>query len=90
MLALGLLTPVGAIGAMWLNGNYMLMKGFVAHGAYTDKTFFAVELFCLLAAAGLAYGVDASLRRLVPPALTSLLGGPRETPGPDRSTPVHA
>lgn len=89
MLALGLLTPVGAIGAMWLNGNYMLMKGFVAHGAYTDKTFFAVELFCLLAAAGLAYGVDASLRRLVPPAFASLFGGPRETPEPDRPA-VHA
>jgi uncharacterized membrane protein YphA (DoxX/SURF4 family) len=90
MLALGLLTPVGAIGAMWLNGNYMLMKGFVAHSAYTDKTFFAVELFCLLAAAGLAYGVDASLRRLVPPALASLFGGARETPEPDRPAPVHA
>jgi hypothetical protein len=90
MLALGLLTPVGAIGAMWLNGNYMLMKGMVAHSAYTDKTFFAVELFCLLAAAGYAYGVDASLRRLVPRSLANLLGGPRETPEPDRPTPVHA
>jgi uncharacterized membrane protein YphA (DoxX/SURF4 family) len=90
MLALGLLTPVGAIGAMWLNGNYMLMKGFVAHSAYTDKTFFAVELFCLLAAAGYAFGVDASLRRLVPSALAGLLGRAQETPESDARTPIHA
>jgi hypothetical protein len=91
MLALGLLTPVGAIGAMWLNANYMLMKGFVAHSAYTDKTFFAVELFCLLAAAGLAYGVDASLRRLVSPALAILLvGSPDDVPESDRPTPAPA
>jgi uncharacterized membrane protein YphA (DoxX/SURF4 family) len=90
MLALGLLTSVGAIGAMWLNGNYMLMKGMVAHGAYTDKTFFAVELFCLLAAAGFAYGLDASLHRLLPGPLASLLGSPRDAPVPDQATPAHA
>jgi hypothetical protein len=81
MLAVGLLTPVGAIGAMWLNGNYMLMKGFVAHSAYTDKTFFAVELFCLITLAGLAYGLDASLRRHVPTAVAETLLG---APGPER------
>ncbi len=90
MLALGLLTPVAAIGAMWLNVNYMLMKGMVAHGAYTDKTFFAVELFCLLAAAGYAYGVDASLRRLIPASITHLLVGRHETHEPDEPTPAHA
>jgi uncharacterized membrane protein YphA (DoxX/SURF4 family) len=90
MLALGLLTPVAAIGLMWQSSNYILMKGMVAHSAYTDKTFFAVELFCLLAAAGHAYGVDASLRRLVPPAIAGLIGGPREIPEPDRPARVHA
>jgi uncharacterized membrane protein YphA (DoxX/SURF4 family) len=90
MVALGLLTPVGAIGAMWLNANYMLMKGFVAHSAYTDKTFFAVELFCLLAAAGCAYGVDASLRRLAPRVMATLLTGRREVRESDERTPIHA
>lgn len=90
MLALGLLIPVGAIGAMWLNGNYMLMKGFVAHSAYTDKTFFAVELFCLLAAAGYAYGVDASLRRIVPRRIARLVIGRREAVDGGTPVPVHA
>lgn len=74
-LAVGLFTPVAAVGAMWLNGNYMLMKAFVSHGAYTDKTFFLVELFCLITLAGLAYGLDASLRRLVPPWVAQMLMG---------------
>src|SRR6266540_1591349 len=90
MLALGLLTPVAAMGLMWQSSNYILMKGMVAHGAYTDKTFFAVELFCLLAAAGYAYGVDASLHRLVPKAVASILTGGRETREPEQSTPIHA
>ncbi|HEV8636260.1 MAG TPA: TQO small subunit DoxD [Chloroflexota bacterium] len=75
LLALGLLTPVGALGAMWLNGNYMLMKGFVAHGAYTDKVFFLGEAFSLVTAAGLVYGLDASLRRMVPPVVAEWLMG---------------
>ncbi len=90
LLALGLLTPVGAMGAMWLNGNYTLMKGMVAHSAYTDKTFFAVELFCLLAAAGYAYGVDASLRRLAPRGIARALTGGRDVPEPDERTSLHA
>ena len=77
LLAAGLLTPVAAIGAMWQNGNYMLMKGFTAHGGYTDKTFFAVELFCLITLAGLAYGLDASLRRHVPGSVAQTLMGDR-------------
>jgi len=81
MLAMGLFTPIGAFGAMWLNGNYMLMKGFVAHSAYTDKTFFAVELFCLIVAAGLAYGLDATLRRHAPNLVAQMLMGlPRKEP----------
>jgi uncharacterized membrane protein YphA (DoxX/SURF4 family) len=90
LLALGLFTPVAAVGTMWLSSNYILMKGMVAHGAYTDKTFFAVELFCLLAAAGYAYGVDASLRRVVPAAIGTILGARRERAEPDDRTPAHA
>lgn len=85
LLAIGLFGPIGALGAMWLNGNYMLMKGFIAHGAYTDKTFFAVELFCLLTLASLAFGLDASLRQHLPSWLPkwlaeALMGTPGEQP----------
>lgn len=85
LLALGLLTPVAAVGAMWQNGNYMFMKGFAVHGAYTDKEFFAIELFCLIAGAGLAYGMDASLRRCVPTwVVETFMGvsGPEPEPAP--------
>lgn len=83
LLALGFLTPVGALGAMWLNGNYMLMKGFVAHGAYVDKVFFAGELFSLIAMVGLVYGLDAALCQRVPAWLAQALMGlpsPAEEP----------
>jgi uncharacterized membrane protein YphA (DoxX/SURF4 family) len=66
LLALGLLTPVAAFGALWHSVNYFMMKGFVAHGGYTDKTFFAVDLLVLISGAGLVYGLDASLRHHVP------------------------
>jgi len=90
MLALGLLTPVGAIGAIWLNTNYVMMKGMVAHSAYTDKTFIAVELFCLLAAAGYAYGLDASLRHMLPARVTQLFLGRTPPAEADQPVPVPA
>jgi uncharacterized membrane protein YphA (DoxX/SURF4 family) len=77
LLAVGLFTPVAALGAMFMNGNYMLMKAFVNHGAYTDKVFFLAELLSLIALAGLAYGVDASLRRHAPGWVAYLLMGGR-------------
>lgn len=95
LLALGLLTPVGALGAIWLNANYVMMKGMVAHSAYTDKTFIAVELFCLLAAAGYVYGLDASLRHILPSGVTRLVLGrtvvtPSHDPIEDARRPVPA
>ena len=87
LLAAGFLTPIGALGAAWLNGNYMLMKGFTSHSGYTDKTFFSLELFCLIVMAGLAYGLDASLRRHVPSAVAQWLMG---TSGEEREAPAVA
>jgi thiosulfate dehydrogenase [quinone] large subunit len=75
LLALGLLTPVAAIGLLFQSFNYVNMKSFVAHGAYTDKSFFAAELFLLIVNAGLAYGLDASLRHHVPGWLATTLMG---------------
>jgi uncharacterized membrane protein YphA (DoxX/SURF4 family) len=75
LLALGLFTPIAAWGAMWLSANIIMEKSFISHGAYTDKTFFAVELFCLISRSGLAYGLDAALVPYMPAALSGALVG---------------
>jgi uncharacterized membrane protein YphA (DoxX/SURF4 family) len=84
LLALGLFTPIAAWGAMWLSANIIMEKSFTSHGAYTDKTFFAVELFCLISRSGLAYGLDAALVPYMPAAIASALVGaePGELPRP--------
>jgi uncharacterized membrane protein YphA (DoxX/SURF4 family) len=66
LLALGLLTPVAAFGLLWHSFHYFMMKGFVAHGGYTDKVFFAGQLLALVTGSGQVYGLDASLRHHVP------------------------
>jgi len=66
MLAMGVLTPVAAWLSLWQSTNYMLMKGLLAHGAYTDKVFFIADLTVMLTGAGLVYGIDAALQRHVP------------------------
>jgi uncharacterized membrane protein YphA (DoxX/SURF4 family) len=86
-LAIGLFTPVAAIGSLWQSANYVLMKSFVSHGAYTDKVFFAADLFSLVANAGQAYGLDASLKHHVPGwVATTLMGVP---PGEDEPVLTH-
>lgn len=50
-------------------------KSFISHGAYVDKTYFAVELFYLISRSGLAYGLDAALLPYVPATLSSALVG---------------
>jgi len=66
LLAIGFATPVAAYLSIWQSSNYILEKGLVAHGAYTDKAFLAAQVVLLVTQAGLAYGLDASLRRHVP------------------------
>jgi uncharacterized membrane protein YphA (DoxX/SURF4 family) len=79
LLALGLVTPVAAYLSMWQSGNYILMKGVWAHGAYTDKVFFAAAVVILVTGAGLAYGLDACLARRAPRwARRWLLGAPTD------------
>jgi uncharacterized membrane protein YphA (DoxX/SURF4 family) len=73
LLALGLFTPVAAWGTMWLSANIIMEKSFISHGAYVDKTYFAVELFCLISRSGLAYGLDAALAPYLPAAVASTL-----------------
>ncbi len=75
LMAMGVFTPVAAIGLLWHSANYMLTKGLVAHAAYTDKLFFTVQLVCLVVLAGLAYGLDATLRRYLPDSVARTLMG---------------
>jgi hypothetical protein len=91
LLAIGLLGSLGASGLLWHSLNYMLVKGTVVHGAYTDKVFFAADLISLITAAGLIYGLDASLRSYVPSWVSENLMGvpsgakeqaPRARPAP--------
>lgn len=79
LLALGLFTPIAAWGTMWLSANIIMEKSFISHGAYSDKTYFAVELFCLISRSGLAYGLDAALAPYLPVGISSTLVG--VTPG---------
>lgn len=79
LLAIGFVTPVAAFLSLWQSSNYILMKGFLAHGAYTDKVFWIAALVLLVTAAGQAYGLDATLRRYVPAWLAAwFLGVPPE------------
>jgi uncharacterized membrane protein YphA (DoxX/SURF4 family) len=78
LLAVGLLTPVAAAGLLWMSINYIEMKSFVSHGSYTDKVFFATDLFCLITLAGLSHGLDASLRHVAPAFVRSLIGAPAD------------
>ena len=66
MLAIGFLTPVAAWLSLWQSSNYILMKGFLSHGAYTDKVFLIADLVVMLTGAGLVYGLDAALQHHVP------------------------
>ena len=92
LMAMGVFTPVAALGLLWHSSNYILMRGFVPHGAYTDKTFFTVDLVCLIVMAGLAYGLDAVLRHYVPSSISQVLmgvpGREAEPAVPARSEPL--
>jgi uncharacterized membrane protein YphA (DoxX/SURF4 family) len=80
LMAMGAFTPIAALGLLWHSSNYILMRGFTPHGAYVDKTFFAVDLVCLIVLAGLAYGLDATLRRYIPDSLARALTGTTGAP----------
>jgi uncharacterized membrane protein YphA (DoxX/SURF4 family) len=62
LLLLGLFTRLGALIGMWLNLNYMLMKGLVSPAGSIDRLFFLAELVFLATAAGLIWGLDRFLR----------------------------
>ena len=94
LIAMGFLTPVAVWLALWQSSNYILMKGFLSHGAYTDKVFFIADLSVMLTGAGLVYGVDAVLQHHVPVwfakwflGTTQAEAAPSASPVPGRVSP---
>jgi uncharacterized membrane protein YphA (DoxX/SURF4 family) len=75
LFAIGLFTPVAGIGLAFLHLNYIFMKGFVPHGAYTDKVFGSIEIFGAIARIGNVMGLDAAMARLLPRIVTQNLLG---------------
>ena len=64
-LVLGLLTPLAAIVGIWLNSNYMLMKGLGSAAGGVDRLFVLADVVFIAAGAGLVLGLDALLLRRV-------------------------
>lgn len=62
-LLLGLFTPIGALVAIWLNCNYMLLKGLPNAAGSVDRLFVLGSLMFLMSAAGLVWGLDGLLWR---------------------------
>lgn len=86
-LLLGLATQLGALTAMWLNLNYMLLKGLPNVGGSVDRLFFVSCLMFVLTSAGLVWGLDGLLQRLLPQAAPAQ---PRPTPVPATTDPAPA
>jgi uncharacterized membrane protein YphA (DoxX/SURF4 family) len=63
MLLVGLLTRVSCIVAVFLNLNYMLMKGLANNAGSNDRMFVVCEVVFLVAGAGLVWGLDGYLAR---------------------------
>jgi uncharacterized membrane protein YphA (DoxX/SURF4 family) len=76
LLALGLLTRLGAAAGAWQVLNYMLAKGLPDYDGGTDRIFLLVCLVLGITAAGLVWGLDGVLRpRLASNRATRWLSG---------------
>lgn len=64
-LLLGLLTPAAAVVGIWLNLNYMCMKGLPNVAGSSDRLFILAELMFLLTSAGLVWGLDGVIWRRI-------------------------
>ncbi len=61
-LTLGLLTRAGALTAIWLNLNFMLLRGVGNPSGTIDKVFLLAEVLFVITAAGQTWGLDGLLR----------------------------
>jgi uncharacterized membrane protein YphA (DoxX/SURF4 family) len=60
-LTLGLLTRAGALVALWLNVNFMLLRGFTSPSGTLDKMFVVAEIVFVIVAPGRVWGLDGVL-----------------------------
>jgi len=74
-LVLGLFTRAGALLAMWLMVNFMLMRGPSDVSASIDRLFFLVCLVCFVTSAGRVLGLDGLGHR--PQRVTNAWANPR-------------
>jgi uncharacterized membrane protein YphA (DoxX/SURF4 family) len=81
-LLLGLLTQAGALVGVWLNLNYMAMKGLANSAGSVDRLFVLGELVMLVAAAGLVLGLDGVVWGRLAPALSHRDERTAGTPSP--------
>jgi uncharacterized membrane protein YphA (DoxX/SURF4 family) len=61
-LTLGLFTRVGALTALWLNLNFMLLRGLTNPSGTIDRVFILANLLFLVTAAGCTWGLDGRFR----------------------------
>ncbi len=85
LLFLGLCTRAGALIAIWMNLNYLMMKGWLNNDAFNDRTWIVCHVVVFLTGAGLVAGLDGALSRFLPSWLTGAERGrqPAPAPGPE-------
>lgn len=61
-LTLGLFTRLGALTALWLNLNFMFLRGLTNPSGTIDRVFIVANLLFLVTAAGCTWGLDGRFR----------------------------
>ena len=61
-MTLGFLTRAGALVGLWLNLNFLLLRGFTNPSGTLDKAYVLAEIVFILTAAGRVWGLDGVLR----------------------------
>src|SRR5262249_17038843 len=91
LLFLGLGTRVGALVGIWMNLNYLMMKGWLNNDAFNDRTWIVCELVIFLTGAGLVAGLGGVLKDRWPRWLTGADAAERApAPAPGELAPGPA
>jgi uncharacterized membrane protein YphA (DoxX/SURF4 family) len=82
-LTLGFLTRAGALAGLWLNLNFLFLRGFTNPSGTLDKVFVLAEILFILTAAGRVWGVDGVIRDRLGrvPVLAWFAGAPADATG---------